>query len=181
MGAPPPAERFQLLLLGVLIAVCLLFWSFLRKGGFMLRPLVLGALAGLALMFILRYPLNPILQVEKGDFAFDPLTFLARAICYLVTGLAAGALARWRGALYGACAAFLPLMFNIQQDFFLPLHYANVVATRTFGRVNPGGIVILDTVLVAATMIGIAALGGHIAERTIEGSRRRVTSKERHD
>lgn len=110
-------------------------------------PIVVAAIVGIGLMLLLGFALDPV--------ALGTILGIG-TVCYFVTGLIAGAWARWRGPVHGVYAAMLAWFGNLIYSFVIGIAYGP--ASRV-----PGFFIAVFVVGIIA--IGIGALGGFVGER----------------
>jgi len=109
---------------------------------------IVAAIAGVGLMFLLGF----LFGLVVGEASFGG-TLVISIISYFSTGFISGYLANWKGATYGAWAAFLLYVFNLSIAIILQ---AKIGYIQTFSLLE---------YLMILVFAGIGALGGFLGER----------------
>ena len=110
-------------------------------------PIVVAAIVGIALMFLLGFVLN---KVTLGSMLG------IGAVSYLVTGLIAGAWAHWRGWAHGMFAGILVWFGNLIYSFVTGVAYGPASQVPGF---------FLGIFMAGVFAIGIGGLGGFVGDR----------------
>lgn len=118
-------------------------------------PVVVAAIVGIALMFLLGFAINLIIPVDTSLEGWLTITWGIGIFCYFTTGLIAGAWTNWKGATYGGFAAMVVWFVNLIYSFVIGIAYGLAY----------GPVFFLGVFIVGLFMMGIGALGGFVGER----------------
>lgn len=115
--------------------------------------IVVAAIVGIVLMFLVGFALNSVIPSDISLEEWFTMSLGLSVVCYLTTGFIAGALANWKGAVYGLFAAMIVWIINLIA--FLLQVFPLVVVPELVIFIWIGGLFAL----------GVGALGGFVGER----------------